>query len=207
LEYIHKRLSEYEYVGVGRDDGDKAGEFVPVFYRKERFKLMDKGTFWLSETPRTPSVGWDAQLKRICTYAFLQDKKTGKKLQFYNTHFSHVGESARTNSASLIIHYIDSLSQAGRVILTGDLNAEPDSPPYKTIKENGMKDSYNSGLNFGPYGTYNGFDIHGPYRRRIDYIFHKGFHSKSYQSINLLIDNRYLSDHFPIWSTLEYSPL
>ena len=207
LDYINKRLSDYDYVGVGRDDGIAAGEFTPIFYRRDRFKLLDSGTFWLSETPDHPSKGWDAQLNRICTYAFVKDKQTGKAIHFYNTHFSHVGHLARKNSAKLIMNYIDSLSKDVQVILTGDLNAEPDSETYKEIIDNGMKDSYKSDLVFGPVGTYNGFDIFDRHDRRIDYIFSRGFDSKKYYTSNVLVNNNFLSDHFPVITVLEYSAL
>lgn len=82
LDYIDKRLSGYDYVGVGRDDGIAAGEFTPVFYNNDRFGLMDSGTFWLSEMPGKPSMGWDTQINRISTYAFLKDQKTRKDILF-----------------------------------------------------------------------------------------------------------------------------
>ena len=82
LDYIDKRLTDYDYVGVGRDDGIAAGEFAPVFYNSDRFRLIDSGTFWLSETPGKPSMGWDAQINRICSYAFLKDQKTRKDIHF-----------------------------------------------------------------------------------------------------------------------------
>lgn len=204
LDYIDLRLSDHDYVGIGRDDGKAAGEFAPVFYKRERFQLIDSGTFWLSETPDKPSMGWDALINRICTYAFLKDQKTGKDIHFYNTHYSHVGDIARRESAGLILHYIDSLSQNVRVILTGDFNAEPDSEPYQEITKYGLKDSYYADVTFGPEGTYNGFDIFDSHDRRIDYIFFRGYHPEKYYTSNVLINNNFLSDHFPVFSVLEY---
>lgn len=205
LEYIEKRLTMYSSIGVGRDDGNTAGEFVPVLFKTDRFKLIDSGTFWLSETPDTPSLGWDALINRICTYAYLTDKRTGEAIHVYNTHFSHVGELARLRSAELIMNRMNEHSANARVILTGDFNTEPGSEPYTQIIENGLSDSYQSDLRFGPRGTYNGFRLTGTHDRRIDYIFMKGFHSKYYITSSMVIDNQYLSDHFPVIAHLEYT--
>jgi endonuclease/exonuclease/phosphatase family metal-dependent hydrolase len=204
LEYIEKRLTMYSSIGVGREDGNTAGEFAPVLFKKERFEISGSGTFWLSETPEEPSLGWDALIKRICTYAYLTDKRTGEEIHVYNTHFSHVSELARLRSAELIMARINEYSYNARVILTGDFNTEPGSKPYTTIIENGLHDSYQSDLRLGPRGTYNGFRLTGAHDRRIDYIFMKGFHSKYYIANSLVIDNQYLSDHFPVITLLEY---
>lgn len=204
LAYIHQRLVDYEWVGVGRDDGAEAGEYAPVFFRKERFELNDEGTFWLSEEPDKPSIGWDAQIKRICTYAFLTDIKTGKKIHVYNTHLSHVSSKAREESVELIIDKIAGQSSGARVILTGDFNTEPGSDAYNVVIEGGLADSYESEVRLGPVGTFNGFRITGFHDRRIDFIFIHGFHSKYYVANSMLIENQYLSDHFPVLSLLAY---
>lgn len=207
LHYLKDRLNEYNKIGIGRDDGKDAGEFAPIFYKIQRFELLDSGTFWLSETPEVPSIGWDALIKRICTYGLFLDKVSGEEIHFYNTHYSHVGETARLRSTELILDSIQSKSENVRVILTGDLNTEPNTKPYDLIIENGLSDSYFSNIIFGPAGTYNGFKSLGPFGRRIDYIFSRGFDSKIYVCHSMLIDNRYISDHFPVISKLEYADL
>jgi len=204
LEYIETRLTDYTRIGVGRDDGVSAGEFAPVLFRTGRFELKDSGTFWLSETPEVPSIGWDAVIKRICTYVFLKDTESGKEIHFYNTHFSHVGPLARLRSAELIMNRISEESEGVRVILTGDLNTEPGSDPYNEIIDGGLADSYESDLRLGPVGTYNGFRLTGTHDRRIDFIFFRGFQSRYYVANSIVIDNQYLSDHFPIIALLEY---
>ena len=207
LEYLEKRLPSYERIGVGRDDGLTAGEYAPILYKRDRFELIDSGHFWLSETPSVPSVGWDAVIKRICTYVVLEDNERNEQIHFYNTHFSHVGPEARSKSAQLIMDSIRVISDGRRVILTGDLNTRPNSSPYNIIIESGMNDSYESRIRFGPVGTYNGFDVFGPHTRRIDYIFFNGFASKKYVTSSELIDRNYLSDHFPVSALLEYRAL
>ena len=111
LQYIEDKLVNYSYHGVGRDDGKQKGEFAPIFYNKNRYKLISGNTFWLSETPNTISVGWDASMERICTYALFEEKKSKRKFYVFNTHFDHIGVIARKKSAQLIIDYVNSLNE------------------------------------------------------------------------------------------------
>jgi endonuclease/exonuclease/phosphatase family metal-dependent hydrolase len=142
-------------------------------------------------------------LNRICTYAHLRDKSTNQNISIYNTHFDHVGSLARLRSAELIRDSIQNkLNSNTRVILTGDLNTEPNSDPYNALEF--LDDSYDTNLRIGPYGTYSGFDVGGNHNRRIDYILFKGFKSNFYETVSTVTDNRYLSDHFPIISELDY---
>ena len=101
LDDAQKRLPGYSYVGVGRDDGHEKGEYSPVWYRSDKFNLIDKGWFWLSETPDVPSFGWHAACRRIASWAVLEDKKTKARFFFCNTHFDHISVQARMESAKL----------------------------------------------------------------------------------------------------------
>ena len=86
-------LPGFNWYGAGRDDGKEQGEFSAIFYRSDRFQLLDKGTFWLSEAPETPgSKGWDADVTRVCSWVKLRDRWTFQTLYHFNTHFDHVGE-------------------------------------------------------------------------------------------------------------------
>jgi endonuclease/exonuclease/phosphatase family metal-dependent hydrolase len=203
LEYLELRLPNYQRVGVGRDDGINQGEFAPIMFLGERFALLDSGNFWLSETPDVPSVGWDALINRICTFAVLNDTQGRNKVYFYNTHLSHVGAEARVQSMELIVEHIASNSSPGdKIILTGDLNVEPNSSAYLVAIHSGLSDSFDSNIRLGPIGTYNGFSLTGRNDRRIDYIFFSGYVSESYVSNSIVIDNQYLSDHFPVIAEL-----
>jgi endonuclease/exonuclease/phosphatase family metal-dependent hydrolase len=207
FNYLKSRLTDYESVGVGREDGATRGEYAPVFYQKDMFTLLDSGTFWLSETPAVPSIGWDAVLERICTFVILRDNRNNREIHCYNTHFDHVGDEARIRSARLIVDSIASKSQGQWVILTGDLNAEPNSYSYEVFLDAGLDDSFESKVRFGPVGTLNGFNTNGSYLRRIDFVFKKGFSSKLYENNNLIVNNNFLSDHFPVIVLLEYRPI
>ncbi|MEM8889234.1 MAG: endonuclease/exonuclease/phosphatase family protein, partial [Bacteroidota bacterium] len=95
LDYLDGELSAYSYIGVGRDDGKEKGEYTAIFYKADKLSLIRQSTFWLSESPDEISVGWDAALERICTYALFEEKAGGAKFYVFNTHFDHRGEKAR----------------------------------------------------------------------------------------------------------------
>lgn len=208
FQYLKNKLEHYRTVGVGREDGISKGEYAPIFYRDDRFSVLDSGTFWLSTTPNEPSVGWDAAMERICTYAVLRDKRNGREVHFYNTHFDHVGENARVNSAALIMDSIAAKSAGHRVILSGDFNVEPSTAAYKTIVQTDLQDSYEQAkVRLGPVGTFNGFNPDGNYTRRIDYIFTRGFAVKLHETNDLSYKTNFISDHFPVIALLEYESI
>ena len=206
LEHFKESLQQYEYIGVGRNDGMQTGEFSAIFYKSEMFTVLEKGTFWLSETPSKPSIGWDAAYERICTYALFQKVDSEEKFWVFNTHFDHVGETARQNSAALILKKIKELNKEDYpVILTGDLNLEPDSEPVKLITKT-FSDSRGLAENvtFGPEGTFNNFQFQEPVTRRIDYVFTSPeIEVLKYAVLTDSKDLRYPSDHFPVFVRLQ----
>lgn len=207
LEYFENALPGYQYVGVGRDDGKTKGEFSAVFYNSNRFEVMKEDTFWLSNTPYEVSVGWDAALPRVCTYAKFRDKDTGKKFWIFNTHFDHMGEQAREESARLIWKMIQELnSEDLPVVLMGDLNLEPNAPGIKFLSEKLNDSKTIAKLDFGPEGTFNGYNFKEPVTRRIDYIFtSKGNISvKKYAVLSDSKDLKYPSDHLPVFVSLQF---
>ncbi|MCF8335422.1 MAG: endonuclease/exonuclease/phosphatase family protein [Bacteroidales bacterium] len=205
VEFLDSQLATYNYVGVGRDDGKTEGEYSAVYYHHNRFTEEDHGTFWLSETPEQPSVGWDAALERICTWVLLEHKESGKKLRVFNTHFDHRGELARANSARLILRKMEEISQPGEaLVLMGDLNAVPDEEPIEVIDEK-LKDARLASETepFGPEGTYNRFNYEEPVKRRLDYIFVKDVEVVKYGVLNDPVNLHFPSDHFPVFAELR----
>ena len=206
MKDLESGLSDYDYVGVGRDDGKDKGEYSAIFFNKEKLKLLKSGTFWLSETSAVPSKGWDAALKRICTYALFKNKK-GKKFWVFNTHFDHIGIEARKNSANLILKKIKEFNKNDfPVVLAGDFNLTEDSEPIKMLSDQ-LKDTFYHSLKkpYGPKGTFTAFDINKVSENRIDYIFVKDFKVNSYRTINDKRQNLlYPSDHFPILVELKF---
>lgn len=168
------RLQDYDYVGVGRDDGAQGGEYSPVFYKKERFTLLDSGTFWLSETPDKVSKGWDARHKRVCSWGYFKDKVSRRKFWFFNLHMDHIGIVARRESAKLVVARIAEMcGKNALVVLTGDFNVAQDNEIYGIFADCGfLKDSYEAAeFRFAPTGTFNSFKPQNFTTRRIDHIW------------------------------------
>ena len=136
ITYLNSSLTHYKFIGVGRADGKLKGEFNPIFYNTSIFSVIKTKTFWLSKHSDTISVGWDAALKRICTYALFENNITRERFWVFNTHFDHIGVKARELSAKLILNKIESLNKDGLpVIFMGDLNSEPTSKPIKILND------------------------------------------------------------------------
>ena len=208
VKYLDKELAGFRYVGVGRDDGKKKGEFSAIFYNTNKFKVIESSTFWLSDTPDQISVGWDAAMERICTYALFEYLETGQRIWVFNTHFDHIGKEARKNSAMLIHNRIKSLNKDGLpFILMGDLNLEPDSEPIRYLSQH-LNDSkkVSKEVVFGPEGTFNNFQFDKPVTRRIDYIFtgKSGIEVQKYAVLSDSKNLRYPSDHLPVFVVLTF---
>ena len=199
--YLNKELKDYSFVGIGRDEGSK-GEFSALFYNHVKLKIVESSTFWLSETPNVPSVGWDAALNRICTFALMEDIKSQNKFWVFNTHFDHKGSTAREKSAELIIKQITSFNKENYpVILMGDFNLRPDEKPILELSK-ALNDSkmISQAEPFGPDATFGGFNICEPAKNRIDYIFisKENIIVNKYAVIVSVQENKYPSDHFPV---------
>ena len=174
LDDMLKELPDYDYVGVGRDDGKDKGEFSPIFYKRDRFKLLDSGTFWISETPDKVGVkGWDAALPRICSYVRLRDNKTKVSFWFFNLHMDHVGVAARREGAKLVISKIKEMCKGESAIVTGDFNVDQTNEAYRTmLSGNVLKDSFVAAeKRFATTGTFNSFNSELFTESRIDHIF------------------------------------
>ncbi|MEN8116064.1 MAG: endonuclease/exonuclease/phosphatase family protein [Bacteroidota bacterium] len=204
---IEKGLAGFKWIGVGRDDGDKAGEFSPIFYNTSKFILLQEGHFWLSEDCEKPGLGWDAACNRIVTWGKFQSKVTGKRFYVFNTHFDHKGVEARRNSAVLIRDKIEEMTYKNNlpVILTGDFNLTPEQLPISLLKKF-MSDSRDISKEkpYGPTGTYSGFKVDAELDRRIDYIFvHGGIKVLEYAVLTDNNDNRTPSDHLPVFVKMQ----
>ncbi len=208
---LERLLPEYGWFGVGRDDGKEAGEYAPVFYRKDRFKILHRSTFWLSETPEKPGKAWDAALPRIATWGKIEDTSTGRIFFFFNTHFDHVGEEARIKSAELLLRKIYETIGEIPVILTGDFNCTEKDPPYKILtSDNGQYPSLSdvhSLTKSKPYGstqTFNGFQNTILQDRRIDFIFTvPSVYVLRCGTISERWDGRFVSDHNAVLAEIE----
>jgi endonuclease/exonuclease/phosphatase family metal-dependent hydrolase len=196
-------LPNYQFVGVGRDDGQDKGEYSPIFYDTTKFEVLSSGTFWLSPTPEIPSKGWDAALNRICTFVLLKKRNNPREfIWVFNTHFDHVGIEARWHSVELIQAKIKELQsiKSAPILLTGDFNMEPNDKGINLMKGNFKDLTFKSDVaETVATHTFNGFTMDQDDDKRIDYIFG----SDRIISLESKVDQAtfgrsYPSDHFPV---------
>lgn len=211
MKDLRKRLKGYRSIGVARDDGKKAGEYSAIFYNKKKLTPIRCGTFWLSETPDVPgSRGWDAACNRVVTWAEFEHKPSRSHFVMMNTHFDHMGDTARVESAHLIIKKAASLSEKLPVIVTGDFNVTEKNRAYRilTSAENEVVLSdtrKRAGAEIsGPDFSFTGFNPEITPTELIDFIF-ATWDIKVISNTILLFDNTqpYLSDHLPVTAVLE----
>lgn len=203
LEYLDGKLPQYSFVGVGREDGRKKGETMAIFYNTRKVRLLDWGTYWLSETPEKPSRGWDADCKRTATWTLMEMKGSGKKFFYVNTHLDHRGDMAQQKGLELILERIAAMNPEGLpMILTGDFNVEPDAPVLYGLNAK-MTDARRSALMTDSRATFNAW---GKSASIIDYIYHSGFtECAEFETIvRQYKDVLYISDHYPIVSRLVF---
>lgn len=205
---IATSLLQYDNVGIGRE-GIGKGESSNIFYKKERFRVKESNTFWLSETPNEISKGWDAAFNRVCTYALFKDLKTKKTFWIFNTHLDHIGKDARTKGIQLILSKIKELNtKKYPVIFMGDFNSEPNEDRIIALKKV-MDDSREVSQEkpFGPSGTFNNFIHKEPVTKLIDYIFiskNSILKVKKYAILSDSRDLRYPSDHLPVYVEINF---
>ena len=214
IKDLEHRLPDFEWYGVGRDDGADGGEFVPIFYRRDRFAVLEATSFWLSETPDVPGTkSWDSSLPRVTTRMRLKDRATGRIVIVYNTHFDHRGRDARAESAKLLLARIAAEAAGEPVILTGDFNTRMDSEPYRLLAEKSgetipLRDSrlVSATPAEGPNSTWNGFEEIA-LNARIDFIFvGSGLDVRSHRTIDQRrAGDRFLSDHLPVLAEVVYA--
>lgn len=232
LQDMKAALPGYDYIGAGRDDGKDKGEHSAIFYRTDKFDLVEKGDFWLSETPDKPSKGWDAVLPRICSWGHFKCKDTGFEFLFFNLHMDHMGKQARVESALLVQEKIKEFGTELPAILTGDFNVDQTHQSYEALVSTGMlKDSYEAAdFRYATNGTFNSFNPNSFTTSRIDHVFvSPAFHvikygvlTDTYRSAETepqeadvkdapkeISVKKYVartpSDHFPVMAELEIS--
>jgi len=231
LTDLKSSLPDYNYIGIGRDDGKQEGEFSAIFYKTQKFTLIRKGDFWLSTITDRPNKGWDAVLPRICSWGEFKDKQTGFTFFFFNLHMDHVGVKARAESAKLVLAKVKEFAGNKPAILTGDFNVDQTSESYNLINTSGiLKDAYElSPIKYALNGTFNNFKSDNKTNSRIDHIFPSkqfkvnryGILTDNYRSANSdttattsanfpkeVTLSKYIarepSDHFPVMAEVEY---
>lgn len=207
---LERMLPEFHWIGAGRDDGADTGEFVAIFYRKDRVEPLEHGTFWLSETPEAVGkLGWDAACPRIATWVRFLDKRTGTKFVHLNTHFDHIGTIAMKQSAHLIISRLQQIASQSPVVVTGDFNCTESSDPYRIItgRETGdmlLRDARHAAehVHFGPNFSFHGYELN----QLVDCLYHngEGFKGDNGEDLDSPIDYIFVNDQVAV---LQYAIL
>jgi len=197
---LKSSLPEFDCYGIGRDDGKEAGEHMSIFFRKSRFEKLAEGTFWLSETPEKPGMGWDAVCNRTCTWIQLKDKITKKTFFILDTHLDHRGMKAREEGVKLILSRIPEINKENLpMILTGDFNLVKESAPVQAVLKV-LDDARDRSVTtpYGPQGTSGGFTVNDR-SRTIDFIFIN-------QKVKVL-RHGVLSDSFGMFYPSDHKPV
>jgi len=212
VEYLGKHLPGYAWIGVGRDNGRRAGELSSIHYNTERFELVEGSdrTIWLSKTPDMPGKSWDAAYPRILTYGQFRHKETGVTVFVFNTHFDHVGQTARKNSAKLILRTIKKVAGSSPYVLLGDFNVTEDNRVYRILTGGSppMKDAFyhTETPHVGPLFTFEGFEVKSSLdKRRIDFIFVPAdARVLNHAIIGHFRNGYYPSDHLPVYARVQF---
>ncbi len=197
LQYINTESPQYAYVGVGRDDGAGEGEVMAIFYLRERFDLLNSGTFWISETPDRVSRGWDAACNRTVTWVELRDHISGKEFFFFNTHLDHLGKVAREEGVKLLTQKIQQIAGKKPAIVGGDFNTSTDSPLFKPLTKY-MFSARSKAPVTDHKGTFNGFGS-APDTIVLDHLYFRGkMKCRKFVTLDGNYGAAFISDHYPI---------
>jgi len=203
LEDLAADLPDYGWIGAGRDGGDE-GEFMAIFYRRERFAPLATNHFWLSDTPEVvASSTWGNTCRRMVTWARFREMSSGREFYFWNTHLDHEVALASEKSAELIHKRLAALGAEHPLILTGDFNcAAGSSRPYQILtQEAGLADTWQMARKRvnKDYNTFQGF--REPQRKgvRIDWILARGkVEVEKTEIVTFACNGQFPSDHFPV---------
>lgn len=207
MAYLTTALSdEYAYVGVGRDNGVDEGEYAAVFYLKDKYTAVDSGTFWLSDTPDVPSMGWGASCYRICTWVVLENIETGAQYLHMNAHFDYANDEIRYNSAEMINDFAAQYADIP-VVYTADMNFNEGSVYYNTMLDAGVfTDTKKAAENTMDYLTYHDAKPVLHTGEVIDFIMtNNKFDAEVYKVVTAGVDGNYVSDHFPVYADIRFA--
>ena len=204
MERLPAELTEYGYVGIGRNSNKGGGEASPVFYKKDKYELVDSGVFFLSKTPNKPSRGWDAMFNRLCTYVVLKDKTTNFYYAHFNAHFDHMGVIARLESVAVVTEKVSKICNTFPVVFTGDLNDHEGGDMYNRVLEAGFRDTKSLAETADDKSTYHGYSDLLTKEKPIDFIFVNAMATNvsTYKVDTTKYDGEYASDHHPVISEI-----
>lgn len=203
MDYLSENLQDYAYIGVGRDDGVNTGEYAAIFYLKDKYTAVDSGTFWLSDTPDIPSMGWGADCYRICTWVILENIETKEVYVHMNSHFDFANDEVRYNSGKLINEKAQEFGNLP-VVFTADMNFSEGSDYYTRFIDTGLfSDTKHTAEDTMDYLTYHDRMPLTHKDSIIDYIMiNNSFDAEVYRVVTAATEGHYVSDHFPLYADI-----
>jgi len=210
-EALHGQITEilqavpgYAYVGVGRSDGRRAGEYAAILYRTARLQARRSDTFWFSDTPAVvKSTSWGNQIERISTWAYFEDRE-GPAFYVFNVHLDHQSQPSRERSVALLLARIGALDPKAPVVVTGDFNAGENNPAARAMLAV-FRDSFRiRHPDASEAGTFHGFKSGQTGGDKIDFVFvEPGIEVLDAAIVRTSRDGRYPSDHFPVTARIR----
>lgn len=205
ITYLSEHCPDYAWYGLGRDTGKvppatdsyAAEETMAIFWRTAELELLDKGTFWLSETPDQVSKGWDASYRRTCTWAGFRHRKSGQTCYFFNTHLDNDGKVAREESIKLLVSRMKTINSKRRVsFLTADFNSNVTDACFAPLHVY-MRDARANAAVSDDYPSWNGY---GASTGRLDHVFFSGDNctAREFRTLRGDYGVPYISDHYPV---------
>lgn len=208
MRYLDLFLGPYDWVGVDRESGRDpriSGESCPIFYLKTKFRKLDCGRFWLSDTPDEPSFGPGAGCRRVCTWVKLKNRLTGEVFVHVNTHFDHVSEEARVAGAEIVEAFIEEHFAGLPVVFTADMNAWENEPAYSVMTTN-LFDAAKATDDVKTTGTFHAANPETHRESTIDFILCSDtIEVDNFRTVTKGVDGRFTSDHFPLYADIRFA--
>ena len=204
IEEILRAVPGYDYVGVGRSDGRRSGEYAAILYRTARLRPRRSDTFWFSDTPGVvKSTSWGNRIERICTWAYFEDRE-GPAFYLYNVHLDHQSQPSRERSAALLLERIRARDPRAAAVVTGDFNAGEDNPAAVAMRASFLDSFRVLHPDAREAGTFNGFTFGQTSGDKIDFVFvEPGTDVVEAAIVRTSRDGRYPSDHFPVTARIR----
>lgn len=224
VDELRAALPHHQQLGVGRDDGQRAGEYAALYVDTTRFIVQESGTSWLSDTPEVPgSMTWGNTLPRITTWALIEDRTSGDRTYVFNLHLDHRAQESRERSVAFVLSEYQRRRSAliareaqraefggaapsPRLLLMGDFNADETNPAYTVAIKGGMQDAYRAvHPDASSVSTFNAFKATiDPMGGMIDHLLLRGDWRVQDAGIDRTrFGDLWASDHFAVWAVVE----
>jgi endonuclease/exonuclease/phosphatase family metal-dependent hydrolase len=214
FEPVHWDTYRESLDGYGHYVGNEGGEGTAIFWRSERFDLLEKGYLTLRRASLPHLAHLDDDILMSTVWTKLRCRESGLEFVHLNTHLNDENEDARQAGNALNLAHLKEINpeRAMPVVMTGDFNCNPWSPVYRALLHEGYVDSYRaaghgdsveSSTFHGFHGSnYFALEWGGSVFWRVDWIMvHAGKAEVQTLSCTIVRDAEppvFASDHYPV---------